>query len=46
MKAGVDVAIKVDLEMMKYVTDRGQRKLEFDPSLELKDPMGIQDRFF
>jgi nitrite reductase (cytochrome c-552) len=46
MKAGVDVPIKVDLEIMKYVTDRGQRKLEFDPSLELKDPMGIQDRFF
>lgn len=44
-KAGVDVPIKVDLEIMKYVDERGEKKLKFDPSLEFKDPMGIQERF-
>ena len=45
-RAGVDVPIKVDLELMKYLEDRGKKKLKFDPSLEFKDPMGIQDKFF
>lgn len=44
-KAGIDVPIKVDLEIMKYVDQRGEKKLRFDPSLEFKDPMGLQDRF-
>jgi nitrite reductase (cytochrome c-552) len=30
---------------MKYVDQRGEKKLKFDPSLEFKDPMGIQERF-
>lgn len=45
-RAGVDVPIKVDLEIMKYVDLRGEKKLRFDPKLEFKDPMGIQERFF
>ena len=44
-KAGVDVPIKVDLEIMKYVDQRGEKKLKFNPSVEFKDPMGVQDRF-
>ena len=44
-KAGVDVPVKVDLEIMKYVDERGEKKLKFNPSLEFKDPMGLQDRF-
>lgn len=44
-KAGVDVPIKVDLELMKYLDERGEKKLKFDPSLEFKDPMGLQERF-
>lgn len=44
-KAGVDVPLKVDLEIMKYVDNRGEKKLKFNPSLEFKDPMGLQDRF-
>jgi len=44
-KAAVDVPIKVDLEILKYVHERGEKKLKFDPSLEFKDPMGIQERF-
>jgi nitrite reductase (cytochrome c-552) len=45
-KAGVEVPLKVDLEIMKYVDQRGTKKLKFDPSLEVKDPYGLQDRFF
>jgi len=45
-QAGVEVPLKVDLEIMKYVDERGEKKLRFDPNLEFKDPMGIQDKFF
>ncbi|MFW6324976.1 MAG: ammonia-forming cytochrome c nitrite reductase subunit c552 [Desulfovibrionales bacterium] len=45
-KAGVEVPLKVDLELEKYLEDRGEKELEFDPELEVKDPMGLQDRFF
>jgi len=44
-EAGVHVPIRVDLEIMKYVDERGEKKLKFDPALEFKDPMGLQDRF-
>ncbi|RPH51382.1 MAG: ammonia-forming cytochrome c nitrite reductase subunit c552 [Desulfobacteraceae bacterium] len=44
-KAGVDVPVKVDLELMKYLDQRGEKKIRFNPSLEFKDPMGLQDRF-
>jgi nitrite reductase (cytochrome c-552) len=44
-KADVDVPVKVDLELKKYLDDRGEKKLKFDPALEFKDPMGIQERF-
>jgi nitrite reductase (cytochrome c-552) len=44
--AGVEVPMKVDLEIMKYVDLRGEKKLRFDPSLEFKDPMGLQEKFF
>jgi nitrite reductase (cytochrome c-552) len=45
-KAGVDVPIKVDLEIMKYADERGTKKLKFDPTLEVKDPYGLQGKFF
>ena len=45
-KAGVDVPLKVDLEIMKYVDQRGTKKLKFDPTLEVKDPYGLQEKFF
>ncbi|MBU2621627.1 MAG: ammonia-forming cytochrome c nitrite reductase subunit c552 [Proteobacteria bacterium] len=44
-KAGVDVPIKVDLEIMKYVDKRGEKKIRFNPAVEFKDPMGLQGRF-
>jgi nitrite reductase (cytochrome c-552) len=40
------VPLKVDLEIMKYVDQRGEKKLRFDPSLEFKDPYGLQEKFF
>ncbi len=31
---------------MKYVDQRGSKKLKFEPKLEFKDPYGLQDKFF
>jgi len=44
-KAGVDVPLKVDLELNKYLESRGEKKLKFNPAFEIKDPFEIQDRF-
>ena len=44
-KAGVDVPVQVDLELSKYLDQRGEKKLGGSPELEFKDPMGIQERF-
>ncbi|MFO7686499.1 MAG: hypothetical protein R6V60_10405 [Desulfobacterales bacterium] len=43
---GVNVPLTVDLEIMKYVDQRGEKKLRFDPALEFKDPYGLQEKFF
>ena len=37
-KAGVNVPVKVDLELPKYLNNRGVKKLMFKPQQELKDP--------
>ncbi len=37
-KSGVDVPVKVDLELAKYVNMRGAKKLMFKPEHEIKDP--------
>jgi nitrite reductase (cytochrome c-552) len=44
-KAGVDVPMKVDLELAKYLDMRGEHELKFDPELEIKDPMNLQEMF-
>ncbi len=44
-KAGVDVPMTVDLELNKYVDQRGEKKIKFDPKVEIKDPYGVQVRF-
>ncbi|MFA6498976.1 MAG: ammonia-forming cytochrome c nitrite reductase subunit c552, partial [Desulfurivibrionaceae bacterium] len=41
-KAGVNVPVKIDLELAKYTNDRGAKKLMFKPEQELKDPFGPQ----
>jgi nitrite reductase (cytochrome c-552) len=37
--------MKVDLELRKYLDERGEKKLKGVAELEFKDPMGIQERF-
>lgn len=44
-KAGVDVPARVDLEMAKYLDNRGAKKLMGNPKIEIKDPTGVQDLF-
>lgn len=44
-KAGVDVPLTVNLELNKYVDQRGDKKIKFDPKVEIKDPYGVQVRF-
>lgn len=43
-KAGVDVPMKVNLELNKYLDERGKKKLKFQKEVEIKDPFGIQER--
>lgn len=45
-QAGVDVPMSIDLELAKYLDNRGERQLMFNPALEFKDPFGLQDKFF
>jgi len=44
-RAGVDVPVKVDLELAKYLEGRGAKKLKNQPQQEFKDPMGVQQQF-
>lgn len=37
-KSGVAVPEKIDLEVEKYLSNRGEKKLNFDKSVEFKDP--------
>lgn len=37
-RAGVNVPVKIDLELAKYVNNRGEKKLMFKPQHEIKDP--------
>jgi len=41
-KAEVDVPINIDLELKKYLNNRGEKKLKFKPEQEFKDPFGTQ----
>ena len=43
--AGVEVPLVVDLELRKYLDNRGKKKLMFDSTMEIKDPLGIQKNF-
>lgn len=44
-KAGVDVPLKVDLELAKYLDNRGEKHLMGNPAFEIKDPTHVQDQF-
>jgi nitrite reductase (cytochrome c-552) len=43
-KAGVDVPVKVNLELRKYLDNRGEKKLKGNPNFEFKDPSGVQEK--
>jgi nitrite reductase (cytochrome c-552) len=42
-KAGVELPADINLEIAKYVNERGVKKLNFRPEFEFKDPFGIQE---
>ena len=44
-RAGIEVPMIVDLELNKYLNNRGKKKLMFDRKVEIKDPFGVQERF-
>uniref|UniRef100_A0A7C4EPV9 nitrite reductase (cytochrome; ammonia-forming) n=1 Tax=Thermodesulfovibrio aggregans TaxID=86166 RepID=A0A7C4EPV9_9BACT len=41
-KAGVQVPVNIELELKKYLNNRGEKKLNFKPEQEFKDPFGTQ----
>ncbi|MEW6388405.1 MAG: ammonia-forming cytochrome c nitrite reductase subunit c552 [Thermodesulfobacteriota bacterium] len=43
-QAGVAVPLQVNLELAKYLNNRGVKPLNFQLKEEFKDPFGIQDR--
>lgn len=44
-QAGVSVPARVDLELQKYLNNRGEKKLNFDKTAEFRDPFKNQERF-
>jgi nitrite reductase (cytochrome c-552) len=42
-KAGVEVPANVNLDLAKYLNNRGKKPLNFQPKQEFKDPFGIQE---
>jgi nitrite reductase (cytochrome c-552) len=42
-KAGVPAPADVNLELAKYLNNRGVKSLKFKPDMEFKDPFGIQE---
>lgn len=45
-QAGVEVPMVVDLELKKYLDNRGEKKLMGNPNFEIKDPMHLQEKFW
>lgn len=43
-KSGEEVPLNVDLELEKYLEERGQKKLGFQKNSEFKDPYGVQEK--
>ncbi|WP_353684618.1 ammonia-forming cytochrome c nitrite reductase subunit c552 [Thermodesulfovibrio sp. 3907-1M] len=41
-KAGEQVPVNIDLELKKYLNNRGEKKLNFKPEQEFRDPYGTQ----
>jgi hypothetical protein len=43
-KAGVEIPADINLELAKYLNNRGVKPLNFMPAEEFKDPFGIQEQ--
>ncbi|MFH0937894.1 MAG: hypothetical protein V1899_01195 [Planctomycetota bacterium] len=43
-KGGEEVPRTVNLELDKYLNERGKKKLMLREGVEFKDPFGVQDR--
>ncbi|MGW8321163.1 MAG: hypothetical protein ACWGSD_06390, partial [Thermodesulfobacteriota bacterium] len=43
-QAGVEVPMVVDLELDKYLNNRGKKQLMAQAGVEVEDPYGITDR--
>lgn len=43
-KAGEEVPLNVNLELDKYLSERGKKKLMLQKDVEFKDPFGVQDK--
>jgi len=43
-QAGISVPSKLDLELPKYLTGRGRKELNFDKTVEIRDPFGSQEK--
>ncbi len=43
-KMGIDVPVNIELELNKYLNNRGEKKLNFKPEQEFKDPYGTQQK--
>jgi nitrite reductase (cytochrome c-552) len=43
-KAGDDVPMTVNLELDKYLDERGKKKLPRQEGVEFKDPFGVEDK--
>lgn len=44
-KANVELPVEIDLELEKYLNDRGETKVQFMPEQVVADPFGNQVRF-
>jgi nitrite reductase (cytochrome c-552) len=44
-EAGSAAPARIDLELPKYLNNRGKKGLNFDRTAEIKDPFGNQERF-
>lgn len=44
-QAGAPAPARLDLELGKYLENRGKKKLNFDRTVEVKDPFKVQENF-
>ncbi len=43
-RAGLELPADINMELAKYLNERGTKKLRFRPELELADPFGTQEK--